>query len=1038
MKSVLIFFTLCSLLATNALCGNFSTDIKPTADALIMKLYPVSNLGRRKFLRAGHDNKGKPMKSLLRFQLPVLKGSLQKAELVLYKCYQNANAKGELKIFEVLSPWTERKVTWKGQPKLFAETFYTGAPLAKAPLGKYSIDITQIVKRWYKDSNKNFGICLYSDAYGYDKQLKFHSRENKFSPVLKLTTTEQLDTNKLLPVNVAMVNFSTHKIPTDIKKKIIAEYKRLPFDKGNYKGTVWSAANPWFRPSRDSVSRTKTYGGTDFAWHNFTDDGPVMWKEIAEKYHKYGITGLQFEITDKAGFFSIFNAAAEGFKLSGNKFRIMPFLSLHPRKPEKMIDYIDGTFEALKKWFADPVTFKVDGHPVIAVYSPSRLKPNDWKLVISTIEKKHGRFIWLFNAAHIKKTPLIKEYVKVFDGTTMYGNWPLSVQKKLFEELAPIMHKEFPEKIFEVATHTNYTVHFHYGGFIPNLTEKFRKSWEIAIAAKPDAITATNWFDIYENSRIMPSYELDDIRLRTLRYYSNLWRKIPPRKFHVPDLYVANFTNVMLGQMLKVEVISFPIKGGGKISELEMQLCRPDGTILYSSPKRSINLNILDSQFFSIPALKFYNEKAVLPRITYKWRNRKFTSPMLPQTNLVTSLRPHLLYWCRSLNNMLVMQFSKDKTWEIDSCKPGQTITLPSNGKAVVHGTGRSTSSGSAKNRAGNWVKLLRNGRELSSFKTLSPWGLNLSVPVTMPSPVGALDWYNLELENFKTGSRYITPPIWVVSGNRPSKITMPILDITAPKPTVKNITIEAVRVPYFYYKCAKSAGRILLDSSGYDHNGMIGNQKVSAGIIQMTLYRHEHTGYSVNVGSSVNIGIDQYPLFTKDVQGRYLQFDGKSHAMIRGGTAFPYAATYELFIKPDDDDSEQYFMGAANGQIILSRFADGKIKMSRLGAIEGEGGSKPKSRTKISIVSKSSTQKGKWSHIAVVYDLNKLYLYVNGKLENSAPCKPIPSQEWIGSLVIGGRCKFPYIALPSFKGGIKKVRIYGRNLSPKEFLINK
>jgi hypothetical protein len=1016
--------------------GNFSTEIKACADACIMKLYPVSNLGRRKFIRAGHDNTGKPMKSFLRFQLPVLKGKLVKAELVLYKCYQNTNAKGEMRIFEVNSPWLESKVTWGKQPEIAAKPFYKGAPLAKAPVGKYSIDITSMVEKWYKDSEQNFGICLYSDAYGYDKQLKFHARENKFPPVLKLTTTEKLDTKLLLPQNSAMVDFASFKIPEQVKNKIIAEFKRAPFDKSAYRGTGWSAANPWFRPSPFSVDSINTYGGTDFAWDYFSTDGALMWKEVAEKYHKYGLTGLQFEIVNKAGFINIFKEAATGFELSGRKFRIMPFLSMHPKTPEKVIDCISGTLDAISQFIKkDSVLFKVDGKPVIAVYSPTWLTADEWKLVFHYVEKKHGRMIWLFNVGHGYDVNKARKYLEAFDGVTMYGCWPVSSQKELFAKLAPVMHKDFPGKIFEVAAHTNYTVHFHYGGFIPKLTEKFRKSLQVAIDAKPDSITVTNWFDIYENSRIMPSYELDDIRLKLVEYYMNIWKGKEIEKTVSPELYLANFTNILLGQNLQFEIISFPVKGSGEL-QVGLELCNGKGEVVYKSPFKKLDTSKLDTAFYEMPSLNFIKNKALLPRLKYKWRNRIHSSALFPQTNLVTSMRPHLLYWCRGIKHQLIMDGLKP--WQIDKKQQGETLLVKPGELSVIRGFGRSVSIASAPNSGGNWIRILRNGREIRSFKTLSPWGINLSIPVQLPDPRYALDWYNIELINYKNGSRYLTPPLWVTSDARKGLVKMPILDINDKTNPIRDIQIEAVRVPFFYYPCVKSAGRILLDTSGYSHHGMIGNEKVSAKHLQKTLYRHEHTGFSVNIGSSANIGLTTYPRYQQDTSGVFLEFNGKSYAMLRGGTAFPYASTYELYIKPATAGANEDIIGAPNNQIRITRLADGRIQAVRSGAVEGEGGSTPGKKGAVKIISKSKIPAGKWTHIAAVYDLKELSLYINGKLEAKAKSKPARSHEWISSLVIGGHCGFPYNAKPSFKGGIKKVRIYGRNLSPEEFLIER
>ena len=77
------------------------------------------------------------------------------------------------------------------------------------------------------------------------------------------------------------------------------------------------------------------------------------------------------------------------------------------------------------------------------------------------------------------------------------------------------------------------------------------------------------------------------------------------------------------------------------------------------------------------------------------------------------------------------------------------------------------------------------------------------------------------------------------------------------------------------------------------------------------------------------------------------------------------------------------------------------------------------------------------WTHIAVVYDPQKLSLFVNGLLQDSKPLAPSRASEWINAVVIGGDCAFPYNPKPSFKGGIRGVRIYGRNLSPAEFLFD-
>jgi hypothetical protein len=156
---------------------------------------------------------------------------------------------------------------------------------------------------------------------------------------------------------------------------------------------------------------------------------------------------------------------------------------------------------------------------------------------------------------------------------------------------------------------------------------------------------------------------------------------------------------------------------------------------------------------------------------------------------------------------------------------------------------------------------------------------------------------------------------------------------------------------------------------------------------------------------------------------------------MIQGGTAFPYASTYEIFVKPGEIGKEQCILQAPNGQISLTLLEDGRVSACRTQAIEGEGGAKPIKYENVRITSKNKIDAGRWSHLAVVYDMRALSLYINGKLEDKAPAAFNQNHEWINCLVVGGGCSFPFIPHPKFRGGIKKIRIYGRSLSPEEFL---
>lgn len=802
---------------------------------------------------------------------------------------------------------------------------------------------------------------------------------------------------------------------------IAVEDHRPPFDKTPYLKTAWSAANPWWLPNK---SRIHGQGGPDFAWHRFSDESVEMWKQVAQRFARYGFTGLQFEMTVKnTGYTEVYKSALEGFKQAGTGMQAGLFLTYHSMDIEvaktKFLKLFDKIISEAKN---HPNAYRLNGCPVAVLYGNRKCTPEGLSQIIKAVEDKHGRIIWLVDAAGAKPEWL-RSLLPYIDGISMYANWSIKTQEKLYGWLADMMHNDFPQKIFEGGVHTSYTVHFHYGGVRPKLTEKFRKSWEITLNAKPDAVTITNWFDCYENSRIMPSYELDDSMLRISEYMLDKWRSDATPTTSKPDLYVSNYTNVMIGNPICVEVLAFPLKGKDKDVSLTVDLCDSSGKSVYCFPERKMILDSMKVEWFEVPSERFAAYRALHPKITYRWKGKTFTTTLLPQTNLVTSILPHMLFWTRSLNRIIKLS-GGGTDWKLNDANSGQTTIWPRDSRGVI--TSHAFSNRYSRKQidgGGGWVRILRNNREIDSFRK---WDLKFTKLIRMPDPGQTLDWYNLELEN-SNGGRYLSPTIWVSSGKRNGMVSVPILTRNG---SIKEVNVEAERVPFFYYPCSKNGGGILIDDSGYEHHGYLGGKGYGGGHLARTAYRHEHIG-KTGPGTS-----KMAPLYKKDEKNRgYLNFNGKNYVMLQGGTAFPYASTYEMYIKPDEIGKPQRILGSANGQMAITLLADGRISAARSQPTEGEGGKKSLKYENVVITSKTAVPQGKWTHIAAVYDLKDLSLYINGNKEASAPAGYSRSHEWINAVVVGGGCKFPYIPIPEFKGGIRDIRIYGRNLNPEEFI---
>jgi len=798
---------------------------------------------------------------------------------------------------------------------------------------------------------------------------------------------------------------------------------RPKFDKKAYLGTVWCHANPWWNLDKSPKNGA---GGPDFAWHKFPDDPVLIWKKAADICAPYGLTGLQMEIDQvggKAGWIDVYKNMLEGFRLAGNDFKGMVFFVPQKQKDDKdnakMMEAAFGELFQLMK--THPNAYRLDDMPVVCVYRASIFTPVEWHDIIREIESSFGRMIWLADANN-RDSAWVESYLQVFDGITIYSNWTLESQRKFVDKVAPLMRDKFPEKIFEFGPHNTYCVHFHFGGISPRLTEKFVKSWEMTLDAKPDAISITNFFDCYENSRILPSYEMDDILIKMIEYELSRWKRVQPPESPRLSLYVANYTNVIIGSDAHFEVIGFPLKAADKKVSIQLEIYDAKGKLLQAFPQEDMLLDAMRIWKYSLPTLAFADCRALVPRLKYTVGGRTETATSYPATNLVTSLRPHLLMWCRSLDNMINVNGGQE--WTLNGVHIGETAAYPIGGFAVINGGNATSNGGPLPNQGGGYVRLLRNGREIETFGS---WDLKFNRIFRLPDPVASLDWYNIELENGK-GGRYLSPAIWVSANSRPGKITLPVL---LPDNTIAESRIDAERVPFFYYPCDRNHGSMLIDQSGYDHHGMLGGSGYGGGHLQRTAYRHEHLDGTA--GSSMP---QNAPEFKTDENGKgFLHFANGSYVIIMGGTAFPYAYTYELSFKPEAFGKTQGLIGTPNGQFNLALTPAGLLSAWRVSCIEGEGGSKPVKKQRAEVLSRQKLEPGKWHRAAVVYDMKKLSLYLDGELQGETASVPDRGHEWINLVTIGSLCAFVWTPVDYFTGGIRDIRIYGRNLCADELL---
>jgi len=840
---------------------------------------------------------------------------------------------------------------------------------------------------------------------GYLKKISMFFQGNKFDGRLTL----------IMLMSLLFLLLSSSVAANKVK------YSRPKFDKTPHKKTVWMHVNSWFEPNKDRVD---ALGGPDTAARHYQSDS--QWGVALDEVSKYGVTGYQFEV-------SLFSRPQDNRRIIG---RVLDSLK-RQKSDAKIVLYIPvhvpDSKGRMEKLFAEvedylknhPNYYRLNGSPVIVIYRYWKQTPKSMHEIIANAEARFGHMIWLIEA--MMATPeMLRKFMPVADGLTMYGNWSLTNQQKIFDKVAPVMHKEFPDKIFEAGVQNNYSNHFHYGGVAPRLMDKYLASWKTALEAQPDSIAITNFFDHYENSHHLPSWAWEDLLMKISQYYIAIWRGQPPPKTppkQRPEVFVVNTANAVIGQTAAFDLISFPSVSGRPVT-VDFAITDATGKTLKDFGKVTLATNKLDIKRFNIPTLEFADVRALFPKVRWLIFGKG--------TNLVPGIRPWMLYFASSTANTIKVLKSSVKTektyqWRMNGQSYGSTIDYPDDGQVNIacytmlqYGDGKQfAASGSAR--------LLRNGREFARFA--SSGNLSFTRLVEIPNPGAGLDWYNLEFEN-KHGKRVTLLPIWVRNKNRrPGKVTLPVYD-TAKKEVV-SIQIDADRIPFFYYKCNTNDGMLLRDSSGYRHHGFIKGVSFEGGHLQQYGFRHEHNG-------PVPPQTPNNPEFMRDPDGcGFYRFKGpKGYIRIMGGTMPPYASTVEFSVRVAKY-SEAGIFGTANQQLSIGLTADGRIKAYKGKATEGMGGTKATSGKEAQVVSGQPIPLNKWVRVTAVYNLKNFSLYIDGKLQGSAPFTPRPGHEWFNTVVIGAYGKFPYGLERGnyFEGDITNIRIYGRNLNPTEFL---
>ena len=806
---------------------------------------------------------------------------------------------------------------------------------------------------------------------------------------------------------------------------------RPAFDKSSVKGYITSQANPWFPLNKQ---RQHVLGGPNFGMKDLSGI-QNHWAAGFRILEEMGVDVVYLEINDGA-WYKTHMSILKQLKAANLKIKLGIFAGLHhqntPEGCAKRLIRNWGNFkEDLKN---HPNVHRIDGKPVVLWHQPVKFQPKQWKILQDTLEKEFGPMIFLANIRGIRgaygtdKELLaseLRKYLPYMDGVSNYGSSGIESQRFIAETISPIMHNEFPQKIYEGCIHSTYSCHFHMGGLPVDLSRFYRESFDIMSKSNPDSINITNVFDHYENSLIFPCYEREDFMLR----YAQYWNSTRPGgkpfiRSNFPELVVANSVMHLIGrENVRIEVIGFPIDAAKTKVKIQLDLCDTTGKVIKKFPAEEIDLaQEAQIRSYVFPAMDAAKYRGVVPRLNYTWRGREYKMNYNPMTLIAPGIRSYQMYWARSTRNLLQLREGADKPWYMGGVGPGGTLEYPKGGIVNFMAFYKPKWGPGKRNLNYTQYAIKRNGNEFyRSTEGINRLNANLALP--LPASGEALQYFHLEMENAE-GVKFQTLPIWVAPPNRKGMVKIPVW---TPDKKITEVEIEEFRVPYYYYPCNTNSGNVLLDVSGYVHNGNIAGGGYGGGHLGHTGYYYYHNG---------PIAPNTKVKFMRDEKGKgFYRFGGKDSITIMGGTAMPYASTYEISVRVPELGTKMGLFGTGNNQINLAILPDGKLWLQRANEREGKAAKPPKKIFNAEIVSKEKIQVGKWHRVAVTYDLKKIRLYLDGKLQGEAAVPPSEGHEWINHLIVGALCKWVWTPTDRLKGDIRDIRIYGRNLKPEEFL---
>ncbi len=356
---------------------------------------------------------------------------------------------------------------------------------------------------------------------------------------------------------------------------------------------------------------------------------------------RYGIDGFAF-FPETKGRMGVFDMIA---RIRPKNFYVLPeFLGT----PD-----IDAKAAALQAALKCPYAARLDGKLLITSYGAEALTPKQWRTILAALRKRCGDcFLFLpslpqpvrfrpnydrglpFSEAEMREVKQqLRAYLDVCDG--LYFHYPAAFKdyahRRKFDDgfyrdlFIPVFKSVLAKPKYRSKLLGLSAYHSHYNadislGLQEDNTRTLRRSFETALAARPEVIILPEWDEQNENTSFRPTVYNGLSTMRILRYYMRRLKGLPLSPLDgddpaAPNLIVTYRKVLTVGEPLEIELLNVPDSTCRGAYAAQVKLLDAAGKLVKTFPPATFAGDQLRDVTLTLPTETAASCRALIPEI---------------------------------------------------------------------------------------------------------------------------------------------------------------------------------------------------------------------------------------------------------------------------------------------------------------------------------------------------------------------------------------------------------------------------------------